>query len=329
MPITLEEARKNVTDDINLNIIDEFRKSSYLLDNLSFHDCVSPQGGGATLTYGYYRVKSLPTAQFRAVNEEYGESSATKESMSVDLKILGHSFSIDRIIADMGGIVDELTFQMKQAIKAVTATAHEKIIHGNSSTNAKEFDGLDVAVTGTSTEYNAGNNGETVKTIDLSTSANVTANATEFCDMMDEWLADLNSPSCLLMNAKMLAKINAVARRVGAYQLTQDSLGRQIHSYNGIPLIDLGDKAGATIPGIWSDNHVIGTDTNGLSSIYAVRFADDGFHGVTMKGGNIIKKWLPKWEEAGAVKKSEIEMVMALVLKETKSAGVFRNIKIK
>ena len=73
MPVTLAQAKLNVTDALQLSIIDEFRKSSYLLDNMLFDDAVSPVGGGATLTYGYTRVKTQASAAFRAINSEYTE----------------------------------------------------------------------------------------------------------------------------------------------------------------------------------------------------------------------------------------------------------------
>lgn len=329
MPITLAEARKNISDDIQAQVIDEFRKSSYLLDNLTFHDCVSPIGGGGTLTYGYYRTESLSTAHFRAINAEYPETSASKKKCSVDLKVFGGSFRIDRVIANMGGVVDEVQFQMDHLIRATKALAHDTIIHGNSADDALVFDGLDVAVSGTTTEWNAGGADGAMETIDLSSTEAIDANYRKFVDKMDEWLAELNNPSCLMMNAKMLAKVRAVARRIGMYQAKEGEFGKTIDTYAGIPLIDLGEKAGATIPSINSSNTVVETDENGNSSIYAVRFGMDGFHGVTLAGGNVIKTWLPTWEKDGAVKRGEVEMIMALALKETKSAGVFRNIKIK
>ncbi|MDU7910256.1 MAG: hypothetical protein E7J30_01050 [Veillonella parvula] len=53
MAITLAEAKLNVQDDLQMGIIDEFRKSSFLFDNLTFDDCVSPTGGGGT-TYSRF-----------------------------------------------------------------------------------------------------------------------------------------------------------------------------------------------------------------------------------------------------------------------------------
>ena len=68
MPVTLLEAKKNVQDDLQLGVIDEYRKSNWLWDHLTFDDVVSPTGGGATMTYAYTRLKTQPTAEFRNVN---------------------------------------------------------------------------------------------------------------------------------------------------------------------------------------------------------------------------------------------------------------------
>ena len=50
MPVTLVEARRNAQTDLDVAVIDEFRKESVLLDSLVFDDAVNPSGGGATLT---------------------------------------------------------------------------------------------------------------------------------------------------------------------------------------------------------------------------------------------------------------------------------------
>ena len=48
-----------------------------------------------------------------------------------------------------------------------------------------------------------------------------------------------------------------------------------------------------------------------------------------MKGWNENKQWLPKFEEAGAVKKGEVEMLATAALKATKAAGIMRKIKVQ
>lgn len=318
MPVTLAQAKLNVQTDLDAYVIDEFRKSSFLLDNMPFHDAVSPTGGGATPTYGYTRLITQPTAAFRAINEEYTPSEVKKQRYTVDLKVFGGAFEVDRVISDMGGIVDEVQLQMEQKIKAAGALFNDKVINGNSATAAKEFDGLDVALTGSDTEFNK------TTAIDLSTSATIDTNYKAFVDMMDEFMSLLNgTPSFIAGNTKLINKIKAIARRVGQYQMTQNDLGQTISTYGGIPLVDLGAKPGSNDP-------VVSINGSGETSLYAARFdLMDGFHGVSMNGQPIIRTWLPDFSTAGAVKRGEVEMVAAVALKATKGAAVFRKIKVQ
>lgn len=317
MAVTLAEAQKNVQDDLQMGVIDEFRKSNYLFNNLTFDDCVSPTGGGATLTYGYTRLITQPTAAFREVNNEYASSEVTKQRYTTDLKVFGGSFKIDRIIAGMGGIISEVDLQMTQKIKAASALFNDTVINGDSAVDAKAFDGLEKALAGSSTEYKPG-------VIDLSTSAAVTANFTTFLDELDEFLMGLDGmPSFIGGNTKLIAKIRACARRAGMYQVTKNDIGQQIESYGNIPLVDFGAKAG-------TNDDVVKTDAEtGETSIYVARLGLDGFHAISMAGQAPVNTWLPDFKTAGAVKTGEVEMVAAVALKATKAAGVMRNIKVK
>lgn len=318
MAVTLNEAKKNVQDDLQMGVIDEFAKSSYLFNNLTFDDCVSPTGGGATLTYGYTRLITQPTAQFRAVNEEYTPQEVEKQRYTVDLKVFGGAFEIDRVISNMGGIVDEVTLQMKQKIKAAAALFNDTVINGDSAVDAKAFDGLDKALTGSSTEYVPST------AIDLSTSAKVTENWQEFLDILDEFLLGLDgTPSFIGGNTKMIAKLRAIARRAGMYQITKNNFGQQIEQYGNIPLVDFGTKAGSNNPVVPIDS------TTGETSLYVARLGLDGFHAVSMAGVPPVQSWLPDFKTAGAVKKGEVEMVAAVALKATKAAGVLRGIKVQ
>lgn len=317
MPVTLQQARLNVTDDIQAGIIDEFAKSNFLLNNLTFDDCVSPVGGGGTLTYGYTRLVTQPVAEFRGINEEYGTHEVEKQRYTVDLKVFGGAYKVDRIIADMGGIADEVALQASQKVKAASAMFNDTVINGDSSKDTDAFDGLDVAISGTDTDYN------TTAAIDLSTSAQVTANYMQFTDMLDEFLTIMDgTPSALMGNTKMCAKLRAVARRAGMYQTTQNTWGQTVEYYGNIPFVDLGAKAGSNDP-------IVGINGSGETCLYAARFGLDGFHAISLAGQAPIKTWLPDFSTAGAVKKGEVEMVAAVVLKATKAAAKFNKIKVQ
>ena len=317
MAVTLAQAKLNVQDALQIGIIDEFRKSSWLLDHLTFSDCVSPTGGGATLTYAYTRLITQPTADFRAVNTEYTPSEVTKQRYTADLKIFGGSYQIDRILAGMGGIVDEVALQASQKAKAAVALFNDTVINGNSSVDADAFDGLDVALTGSTTEFNASGD-----VIDLSTAAKCIENGDEFIYMLNKCLGKLDGkPSFLAGNSDMIAALQFVAKAHGKYQETADEWGNMVGQYNGIPLIDLGAKAGTNEP-------VVANGADG-SSLYFARLGLDGFHAISMAGhASPVEMWLPDFTTAGAVKTGEVEMVAAVVLKATKAAGVIRKIKV-
>lgn len=314
MAVTLAQAKLNVQDDLQLGIIDEFAKSSYILNHIPFDDCVSPTGGGGTLTYSYTRQITQPTAAFRKINAEYTPQEVEKQRYSTDLKVFGGAFEVDRVISDMGGIANEVSWQMSQKIKAAGALFNDTVINGNTSVDADVFDGLDVALAGSATDIDAAS-------IDLSTSASITSNYMSFLDVLDEFLLNLSeTPDALLMNGKAVAKLRAVARRASMYQTTKDNYGRNVDMYGDIPFVDLGAKSGSNDP-------VVAT-TSGKTAIYAVKFGLNAFHAVSMVGGLPVKSWLPDFGTAGAVKKGEVEMVAGCALKTTKSCGVLRNIKV-
>lgn len=286
MAVTLAQAKLNVQDALQMGVIDEFAKSNFLFNNLIFDDCVSPSGGGATLTYGYTRLITQPTAAFRAVNTEYTPQEVTKARYTTDLKLFGGSFQIDRVLANMNGIIDEVTLQTAQAVKAASALFNDTVINGDSTVDANAFDGLEKAIKGSSTEFNASGTA-----IDLSTSALIDTNYKAFLDMLDEFLMSLDGmPSFIGGNSKLIARIRACARRAGMYQSSKNDFGQQVESYANVPLVDLGAKAGTATP-------VVATNaTSGETSLYAARLGLDGFHAVSMAGAAPIQSWLPDFK---------------------------------
>lgn len=328
MAVLLKDAKVGMANKVDQMVIDEFRRSSLLLDTLVFDDAVSPGTGGSTLTYGYVRLKTPASAGFRGINEEYAPQEAVREPKSVDLKIFGGSFQVDRVIANTSGAVDEIDFQLKEKIKAATNLFHYTVINGDSATDTKSFDGLDKSLVGSDTEFNKSSY------IDLSTSDALDANYKSFLDMIDEFITSLDGkPTMLMGNSKLMTKIRSVARRAGYLTHSEDAFGKKVDMYDNIPLVDLEYyvKDGNTVPIVpIVDTRTAGENVvTGLTDLYAVNVAINGFHGVTVKGDNIINTFLPDLKAPGAVKTGEVEMVAAVALKNSRKAGVFRNIKVK
>ena len=89
------------------------------MDAMVFDDCVKPQGGDS-LTYVYNRVSTWPTAEGRDINTEYQTKDVAKtDQVTVNLKIFGGAFDLDRVLInhEKQVITNQLTFQMDQKIK--------------------------------------------------------------------------------------------------------------------------------------------------------------------------------------------------------------------
>lgn len=247
MAITLAEAQINTQDDINFAVIDETRRKSWLLDQLTFDDVVNPSGGGSTLTYGYTRLITTASAAFRAYNNEYVAGKATRQRYTVDLKPLGGSFEIDRVLARLGqAATNEEAFQFEQLTKSVRDHAQWAIINGDvdrvGGDNAEGFDGLDKALRGSSTEIGADTS------LDW-TSAAITdeAKAHTALDSLDELVSMVEGGAdAILGNLKSIQRVRSIARRAGYYTRSEDALGRVVERFGNTVLQDLGQTGDGT-----------------------------------------------------------------------------------
>lgn len=325
MAVTLAEAKNNALEDYDPFVIDEFRKSSVILDSLIFDDAVNPAGGGATLDYSYRRQETQPTAEFRAINTEYLPSTTTTKKYSTTLAVLGGAFEIDRILANIGPKgSDEVTRDINDKVKAAITLFQDTVINGDTGVNDKAFDGLDKALTGSSTEMKP-----TSDTYDWTDLEGEKGN--KAIDTLDEFLDLLDgTPTIVVGNKKALARVRAMVRRTSMYVREPiDGLvnanGRPIsrESYGDILFADAGEKAGSNDP-------IIPIASDGTTSLYAYRVGLDGFCGITTTDGTLVKTWLPDFTQPGAVHRGEVELgPVGVALKATKAAGVLRKIKVR
>ncbi|HBB27683.1 MAG TPA: phage capsid protein [Clostridiales bacterium] len=317
MAITLAEAKVLTQDKLAQIIIDEFRQDR-LLDMMIFDNTVTPQG--QSLAYIYNRVTTLSTAGFRAINSEYVAQEAKTTQITSNLKVFGGSFNVDRVIQNhVRGIADQVSFQMQQKIKATKAVFADAFFNGDSAVNTNSFDGIDKAITGSSTELVPD------AVIDLSTSAAMDTNFKSFMDMLDKMLSNLDgTPTVLGMNRIMAAIMNGIARRSNYFSSSDvDAFGKPVLKYAGIPIYEVGDKPGTS-------NSIIGIDaTAKTTSIFAMRVGLDGVHAASPEGDQLIKHYLPDMTLPGAVKTGEVEMVATAALKATRAAGALRKIKVQ
>ena len=321
MAITLAEAKVGMADKVDQQIVDMFRRSSLLLDQMVFDNVISPGTGGSTLTYGYIQLKSPSTAAVRTIGDEYTPGEAKKEKKTANAIIMGGAFQMDRVIQNTAGAANEMAFQAEQKIKATANYFHNLVINGSGDADGEgyvngTFDGLKKMLSGTANEITS--------KVSLTTSEELDANYNAFLDEMDSFISTLDgTPSMLLMNRAMLVKLRSIARRAGYYERSQDDFGRTVETYAGVPMVDMGQYYNGT-----SIEDVVATDATGKTAIYAVTLGLDGFHGISPMGGGVVQSYLPDLNAPGAVKTGEVELVAGVVLKNTLKAAVLKDIAI-
>ena len=316
---TLDDAKKLSQSKLTNHVIDEFRKSP-LMDAMIFDDCVKPQGGDS-LSYVYNRVSTWPTAEGRAINSEYQTKDVAKTTQyTVDLKIYGGAFDLDRVLInhEKQVITNQLTFQMDQKIKATRALFNDWFINGDSAgTDKNSSDGLNKAIKDTATYY------KPAAILDMSSAAAIEQNWKTFLYYIRQVRKLMDgAPTLMAVNDDMFAVFQTVADYSAQFTATKTDMGSEIVKYGTTTIMSMGDKPGK------SKQIIETSEADGTSPIYFARLGLDGVHAVTPDGQKAPKTYLPNLSLPGAVKTGEVEMIAAMAVKATKSAAVLRNIKV-
>ncbi|MCH4849911.1 Major structural phage protein [Bifidobacterium pseudolongum subsp. globosum] len=272
MAITLTEAAKLSTTDLQKGVLETFVQTSPVLDRLPMLEIE----GNA---YAYNSEATLPGVEFRAVNGSYSESTGTVNQKSETLAILGGDADVDRFIQQTrSNLNDQRATQTAMKVKAISYKFQDTFINGDSSTDTNSFDGLKKRLTGNQV-IDAAPNG-------LNVVGSSNADIHTFLDKLDELLAAVpginGTNGAIYANAKIIRKIASALRHVSLDAvLMEDIAGKRTIQWNGIPILDLGATAAASPVDILPLTETQGT-ANNASSIYAVKFgADEGDQAVT------------------------------------------------
>lgn len=265
MALTLVEAAKLETGDaVRSAIIEMYAGSSSILSVLPFDNI-----NGNALKYN--REGSLPGIGFRGVNEAYTASTGILNPMTEALVIAGGDLDVDKFIIDTMGANQRSTHEaMKVRALALAWTA--KFIKGDVSSDPREFDGLQVRVTG-----------------NQKIAAGSTANGTALSlAKLDEAIDQTLNPTHLLMNKAMARRLSQAARNtsVGGYiTYTMDAFGRRLMNYNDLPIltVDLDHTQTAILP--FTEAATSGTAT--ATSIYVLSVGADGVMGIQNGGMDV------------------------------------------
>ena len=226
---TIESGKTGRSDSLKAGVVEIFREGK-------LYSSMSQVGVSGTGIH-YNQESSLPSIGFRGVNEAYSESSAVINPQSEALKIFGGDLDIDLALEAMQGS-EIRTAQVAMKVKAARLKLEKTIIKGDSTSDVNEFDGIQARIpSGSSQLISNATNGAGLSLAALD----------ELIDAVDE---TVGSP-VLVMNRgvrRRLSAANRVASAVGNLTYSQDALGRQQYTYNGVPVIDIDtDETGTAI----------------------------------------------------------------------------------
>lgn len=275
MAVTLAQAALLSQNDLQRGVLETFVQLSPVLDRL-------PQLTIQGNAYAYDVEATLPGVAFRSVNEAYTESTGTVNQLTESLVILGGDADVDRfIVQTRGNLNDQRAIQTRLKVKAASYKFQDYFFNGDTTVDTKGFDGLKKRLTG-SQVIAAGTNGAGVN-------ADAATRST-FFDNLDALLAAVPGITpdngAIYANAAVQAKYRSALRNTNqSVETVNDSTGKRVLTWNGIPILDPGNNNAGTA--ILPFTETQGTSSV-ASSIYAVKFGEDetdgGVTGLTNGG---------------------------------------------
>jgi len=259
MALTLAEAAKLSNDILLTGVIETVIQDSPVLQVLPFIEIV---GNGLT----YNRENAAATAAFYDVGDTWTESTPTFTQITATLKILGGDADIDNFLMSTRSNLQDLEAAIVQLkAKALQRKFEDTFVNGDTSVDAKAFDGIDkVCVSGQTVSM--GTNGATLTLAKLD----------ELVDAVKG-----GKPQLLIMSKRSRRTLNSLARSSGAFLETdRNEFGQMVQFYDGIPI-------GAS--DYISDAKTVGT-SNDCSTIYAMQFGEGALAGLTAPGGLAIER---------------------------------------
>jgi hypothetical protein len=257
--------------------------------------------------YAYNREASLPGVAFRGINESYTESTGVVNPQAEALRIAGGDLDVDTALVKMHGIGVRAQHEAMK-IKALAAAITDAVINGDSTSNAREFDGLRNRVVGAQLIDNG------------STSGGDPLSLTK----LDETIEAVPGANAILIPRLMRPRFTAAMRNqtlTGNILQTKDDFGRTVTTYNDIPLIAAYPDNDGVDPLQFNEAGSGGGTT--AASIYVVRFGDGYVKGI--QNGEMEVRDLGELD-AEPKYRTRVEWLMGMAVEHGRAAARLRGI---
>lgn len=223
------------------------------------------------------RWDTLPTVNFRRVNEGYTPNEGTDEQIWEALYGFGGEIKFDRVFEKVKNtVVDPKVNETQKKLKALSMTFNDYFINGDHAVDEDAFEGLKKRIAAMPARQTV----TFAASAALDPTASV-ANARAFLDKYEEchYKCNAGKVSAVFMNETMFWGFGRVLRYLGAsggslLDMTKDQFDRTQISYKGTRFIDVGLKRDQSTE-IITDTETALDAGSDATSIYFVSFGDD------------------------------------------------------
>lgn len=270
---TLLEATKSGDNQIARGIVETFVRESPIIEAL-------PWTAFAGIAYVTNKENGLPTVAFRDVNETYTRSWGSDTQDFWGVAIMGGEVFVDNFLVDVTGSRESI--KAKQFAKMAKAMAMTFDYYAfNGAGTSKTFKGLKTLI--------SEGFGQSL--------TNSATGATISLDKLDEandLFRNQGGADAIWLNRTVRRQITSKARTsvtgVSLIDVGTDSFGRQVTSWNGIPLTVVGygiNGSGTMVENLAFDEDP-GDSTSDCSSLYLVKLGEADLHGLSGKNGSLM-----------------------------------------
>lgn len=283
MALTLAHLAKVEQDAFKKYIIQNLLREVKLMEYLPFENVNALKSIAV-------RWQTLPSVAFRAINAGYTPSEGDLEQVWESVYALGGEIKFDRVFDKIGNtIVDPVRTQTDMKILSLALTFNNYFINGDHATDILGFEGLKKRISNMPSRQKVGFAGDSATAHDPTASV---AAARSFFDNLEKIHVRTNKGevNVIFGNEGFYWGVGVVARYANIaggnwLSVTKDSFDRDITTYKGAPLVDVGMKKDQTTE-IITNTEVAGDSGNDSTSIYSCSFnAQQGITGIQLPPG--------------------------------------------
>jgi len=240
------------------------------------------------------RWRTLPSVAFRAIGGTYTASEGTTEQVWESVYAIGGELLFDRVFKKIKNtVVDPYRQQSEMKLEAMSLVFNDYLINGDHATEPNGFEGFKKRAAGSparASVYYAGVSGDSTAALDVTGSA---ANVVSFFKKLEQQYVNTNGGkvNAIFLNEAMMLGVGHAARYIqGAggmfLDTTKDSFDRDIVTYRGAPMIDMGLKADQSTD-IITDTEVANDSGADATSIYMTSWGleSGGITGIELPPG--------------------------------------------